>query len=287
MTSGRTAGVSGTRDQKRLLTPFTPKKDHFLAIRNRATFTGVGRDAILEDPQIKAKLEAWKPSFEEGIRACDVEVERVFETSENFTETLECIHKWGNRAMLVTGVAGIVRQGVKVAAAKGGTALLKWTAKTGATALGTLAAREAAEKGLERLGFDEGQRRAVMVGLDMLAMYANYRMAKARAAKATKPAAPSKGMTQARSSFNYGKKIQQQAGRRGWSDSMIDDTISQPHATSAATNKATGGSATAYFRNDGSYVVRDNASGTIIQVSDRMDPTWIPDSTIQNPYRPK
>lgn len=76
--------------------------------------------------------------------------------------------------------------------------------------------------------------------------------------------APKGAMTEAKSSFNYGKKIQGQAGKRGWSDSMIDETISQPHATSTATNKATGGNATADFRKDGSYVVWDNASGEII-----------------------
>lgn len=90
----------------------------------------------------------------------------------------------------------------------------------------------------------------------------------------------------AESSFGFGSKIIQQMNRRGWDGSSIDDTISNPHATSPAINKTTGGGSTAYFNKDGSYVVRDNASNNIIQISNRNDPNWIPDSTITNPYTP-
>jgi hypothetical protein len=76
-------------------------------------------------------------------------------------------------------------------------------------------------------------------------------------------------------------------GSRGWTDAAVDDVITAPHATSPAVNKATQGGATAYFRKDGAYVVRDNATGEIIQVSEIGNPNWIPDNTIQNPYNPK
>jgi len=81
-------------------------------------------------------------------------------------------------------------------------------------------------------------------------------------------------------------KIVRQMPRRGWSKTMIDETIDKPAATRPALNKATGQDATAYFRSDGSYVVRDNTTGEIIQISNRNDPTWIPDSSIQNPFKP-
>jgi RHS repeat-associated protein len=82
-------------------------------------------------------------------------------------------------------------------------------------------------------------------------------------------------------------KIQGQMGSRGWTGDSINETVNNPSATSPATNKATGGDATAYFNEDGSYVVVDNTTHEVIQVSNRNDPGWIPDPTIQNPPKPK
>jgi len=56
--------------------------------------------------------------------------------------------------------------------------------------------------------------------------------------------------------------------------------------TREAANRATGNKATAYFNKDGSYVVRDNITGDIIQISNRYDLNWVPDATIKNPYLP-
>lgn len=67
----------------------------------------------------------------------------------------------------------------------------------------------------------------------------------------------------------------------------IERTVERPHATSQATNRANGNSSTAYFNKDGSYVVKDNKTGDIIQVSNRNDPNWVPDNTIVNPFIPK
>jgi hypothetical protein len=50
---------------------------------------------------------------------------------------------------------------------------------------------------------------------------------------------------------------------------------------------ANGNSATAYFNKDGSYIVRDDVTGDVIQVSNRNDANWIPDATINDPYVPK
>lgn len=88
-------------------------------------------------------------------------------------------------------------------------------------------------------------------------------------------------------SFAYGQKIERQMTSRGWDDDLLDRALSDPVHTSAATNKATGGRATAYYVKDGSYVVRDDTTKSIIQVSNRHDPGWVPDSTIQTPYRPR
>jgi len=85
---------------------------------------------------------------------------------------------------------------------------------------------------------------------------------------------------------NITDKIQRQMGRRGWSSQDIDETINSPFTTRSSTNLETGNSATAYYRADGSYVVRDDVTQDIIQVSDRNNPNWIPDRNIVNPYHP-
>jgi len=87
----------------------------------------------------------------------------------------------------------------------------------------------------------------------------------------------------ARSSFSIDAKIMGQMEKRGWNTGAIDDVLANPSHVSPATNKATGGAASAYFRADGSYVVRDNATGKIIQISNRNDANWSVDSTITDP----
>ncbi len=78
-------------------------------------------------------------------------------------------------------------------------------------------------------------------------------------------------------------KISRQMGTRGWEKDTLADTLDNPAARSSATNKATGNEATAYFRDDGSYVVKDSVTGDIVQVSNRNDPNWVPDDSIVNP----
>ncbi|MBB1287395.1 hypothetical protein HRH25_23670, partial [Flavisolibacter sp. BT320] len=86
---------------------------------------------------------------------------------------------------------------------------------------------------------------------------------------------------------HFTAKIAKQMVKRGWTKDLIHKTVNNPYTKRAATNKETGNAATAYFTKDGSYVVRDNITGQIIQVSDRLDPKWIPDPTIIKPYIPK
>ena len=80
-------------------------------------------------------------------------------------------------------------------------------------------------------------------------------------------------------------KILRQMDRRGWSVDLIRDTIEHPHAIRPALNRAGGNEATAYFRRDGSYVVKDNRTGEIVQISNRNDQNWVPDSSIVDPPR--
>jgi peptidoglycan hydrolase-like protein with peptidoglycan-binding domain len=84
--------------------------------------------------------------------------------------------------------------------------------------------------------------------------------------------------------FNITEKISQQMGKRGWTNDTLETTVKKPFTTRSAKNKATGNDATAYFNKDGSYVVKHNKTGDVIQIINRNDPDWVPDPTINNPY---
>ncbi len=83
-----------------------------------------------------------------------------------------------------------------------------------------------------------------------------------------------------------GRKFNQIA-RRGWTRTTINDTVNNPFTTRTAVNKADNNPATAFFNADGTHVIRDNATGKLIQLSDRTNPSsWIPDKVIVNPFKP-
>lgn len=82
-------------------------------------------------------------------------------------------------------------------------------------------------------------------------------------------------------------KWQNEMNKRGWTTDSIGDLINNHHTTRVSTNKATGHSATVYYDKKGAYVVVDDVTKEIVQISDRKDPsTWDPDSGIINPYKP-
>lgn len=89
-----------------------------------------------------------------------------------------------------------------------------------------------------------------------------------------------------------GKKLNQLRQRR-WSQDSINQLVNNPYATRTATNRATGNSATAFFRADGHYVVRDNVTGNLVQMSDTRltigtsRGQWSPDASIINPVLPR
>ncbi len=81
-----------------------------------------------------------------------------------------------------------------------------------------------------------------------------------------------------------GEKVAGQMAKRGWTKELIHEVVNNPFATRAATNKATGNAATAYFTKEGGYVVKDNITSEVIKVSNKNDPNWIPDVSIINPH---
>ena len=83
-------------------------------------------------------------------------------------------------------------------------------------------------------------------------------------------------------------KLKNEMVNRGWTEKEVSDLVDSPYAKRDSVNKANGNSATVYYNKDGSYVVVDNGTHEVIQVSgNRTDPTqWIPDSSIIDPYIP-
>lgn len=80
---------------------------------------------------------------------------------------------------------------------------------------------------------------------------------------------------------SIGPKIANQMESRGWTDQLVDDTIANPTTTVAtrdvrhtADGTRMNDPATAYLRDDGSYVVRNDVTGDIVQVSNRNDSGW-------------
>ena len=45
-------------------------------------------------------------------------------------------------------------------------------------------------------------------------------------------------------------------------------------------------SATVYYTEEGAYVIVDDVTHEVVQISDKNDSNWLPDSTIDNPYIP-
>lgn len=81
----------------------------------------------------------------------------------------------------------------------------------------------------------------------------------------------------------YEGKILDTMKERGWTKADIESTIANPYRTAPARdirNNNDGGAtrrndpATAYIREDGHYVVRNDIDGTIVQISKRSDANW-------------
>jgi hypothetical protein len=82
-------------------------------------------------------------------------------------------------------------------------------------------------------------------------------------------------------------KLLNQMNARGWTEETVKKTVSNPFTTRSSTNLSNNNPATAYFNKDGSYVVVDDITKEVMQISNKLDPKWIPDSNIIDPYIPK
>jgi filamentous hemagglutinin len=79
----------------------------------------------------------------------------------------------------------------------------------------------------------------------------------------------------------FGGKIKKQLEKRGWSREDVQSTIDKPDHTIPTRDTRYLGSgdrlddpATAYIDKDGNYVVRNDRTGDIVQLSNRNDPNW-------------
>ncbi|WP_202806090.1 colicin E5-related ribonuclease, partial [Snodgrassella communis] len=78
------------------------------------------------------------------------------------------------------------------------------------------------------------------------------------------------------------QKIQKQMQSRGWTSESINDVITNPNKKISTTDTRfdpTTGTrlndpATAYIAKDGSYVVKNDRTGTIVQISNKNDRNW-------------
>ena len=78
-------------------------------------------------------------------------------------------------------------------------------------------------------------------------------------------------------------KIAQQMGKRGWTTDSLEDAIANPSKTVATkdtrfdpiSGTRLNDPATGYVAKDGSYVVRNDRTGAIVQVSDKNDKNWV------------
>ncbi|MBD2004233.1 MULTISPECIES: colicin E5-related ribonuclease [Cyanophyceae] len=88
--------------------------------------------------------------------------------------------------------------------------------------------------------------------------------------------------------YQFGSKILQQLSKRGWTKEAVIATIQNPCYTYATRDKRfnpdgtkNNEAATIYYRSDDHYVICNDMSGDIVQVSDTNDPEWIDPFTSQ------
>ena len=82
-------------------------------------------------------------------------------------------------------------------------------------------------------------------------------------------------------SYKIGPKIQKQMAKRGWTIADIEDTLRNAAKTVPTRDTRhlpddtrLDDPATAYIRQDGHYVIRNDLTGDIVQISNRNDPGW-------------
>jgi RHS repeat-associated protein len=82
--------------------------------------------------------------------------------------------------------------------------------------------------------------------------------------------------------IQFSNKIESQLAKRGWTKDLVESTVSNPKRTipwlDTRFDSGIGGRisepATVYYSQRGGYVVRNNRTGEIVQISNRSDPNW-------------
>jgi len=89
------------------------------------------------------------------------------------------------------------------------------------------------------------------------------------------------GRKRSRPSTRFGPKFEKQLSKRGWTKELVEESIEKPARTVRTRDTRhlpDGGRmddpATAYYSERGGYVVRNDRTGDIVQVSNRNDPGW-------------
>lgn len=82
------------------------------------------------------------------------------------------------------------------------------------------------------------------------------------------------------------KKLNRQMEQRGWSEKTVKDIADKPHTTRKSINRANGNEATVFYDKDGSYMIVDDVTKEVVQISDKFNKDWAPDREIINPYKP-
>lgn len=72
-------------------------------------------------------------------------------------------------------------------------------------------------------------------------------------------------------------KKERQALDRGWSTDEIEVVLDHPAEIAQTIWRETGQAATVYYQSDGHYLIRNNFTNEIFQLSNRNDPNWIDD----------
>uniref|UniRef100_UPI00272D5A71 colicin E5-related ribonuclease n=1 Tax=uncultured Bacteroides sp. TaxID=162156 RepID=UPI00272D5A71 len=129
----------------------------------------------------------------------------------------------------------------------------------------------------------------IYMGLQIVTAVASMNILGAGLAVETTNAANNKRSSQLvfGSSTKSAQKLSRQMSSRGWTKGLIKDTVDNPFTTRVSVNKATGNAATVFYTKQGSYVIVDDVTNKIVQISDNINPAdWIPDSGIENPYKP-
>ncbi|MBI1925686.1 hypothetical protein HYR99_15705 [Candidatus Poribacteria bacterium] len=69
-------------------------------------------------------------------------------------------------------------------------------------------------------------------------------------------------------------------GKRGWTKADIQKTVEHPHQTGRAIDRTSGDEpVTVYFDATENYVVVNDRTGNVVQLSDKTDSDWQPDSS--------